>query len=120
RAEGGKGDAGTEYRIEVKGNFDGVTGIRLEALADAKLPAKGPGRSTNGYFILTEFEVAQVSATGKQKQVKFASAAATFDQPSFPAAAAIDGKRNDRTNGWGVLGGTGTDQAIYFEQAEPF
>ena len=34
-----------------------ITGIRLEVFADPSLPAKGPGRSPNGNFVLSEFKV---------------------------------------------------------------
>ena len=35
----------------------GITGIRLEVLADKSLPAKGPGRAPNGNFVLNDFKV---------------------------------------------------------------
>ena len=34
-----------------------ITGIRLEVLTDDKLPNKGPGRASDGNFVLTELEV---------------------------------------------------------------
>lgn len=48
------------YTINLVSLMDGVTGFRLEALADASLPDNGPGRAGNGNYVLTEF---QVSAT---------------------------------------------------------
>src|SRR3712207_7146020 len=34
-----------------------ITGIRLEVLADPRLPQNGPGRAKDGNFVLTEFEL---------------------------------------------------------------
>jgi len=34
-----------------------ITGLRLETLRHDKLPTKGPGRSPNGNFVLSEFEL---------------------------------------------------------------
>ena len=35
----------------------GITGFRLEVLADSSFPDSGPGRNGNGNFVLTEFQV---------------------------------------------------------------
>jgi hypothetical protein len=48
------------YTLTTEAKLPGtITAIRLEALADAKLPGKGPGRSQNGNFVLNEFRVSQ-------------------------------------------------------------
>ena len=109
RSSGGP-DKPDVYRIVVKTSAPMVTGFRLEALASSRLPGRGPGRAHNGNFVLTEF-----SADG----LKFASASATFEQPTFSAAATIDGKTGERGNGWAVLGAAGADSAIYFQLAQP-
>lgn len=36
----------------------GITGVRLEMFTDASLPANGPGRHSNGNFVLSEMTVA--------------------------------------------------------------
>ncbi len=38
-------------------NITGITGFRLEVLEDASLPNYGPGRASNGNFVLTELVV---------------------------------------------------------------
>jgi Protein of unknown function (DUF1553)/Protein of unknown function (DUF1549)/Planctomycete cytochrome C len=107
------------YTVRVKTKLDGVTGFRLEALADAKSPESGPGRSGSGNFVLNGFSAALELPGGKQEPVKLIHATATFEQSGFPAAATIDGITGKADRGWAVLGGTGQDQAIYFELAEP-
>jgi hypothetical protein len=90
----------------------GTTGIRLEALKE-KLP--GIGLSSNGNFVLSEVAL---TAGGKNK-LGIAHASATFEQKTFPAAAAIDGIADKKNNGWAVLGGTKADQSLYLELATP-
>jgi hypothetical protein len=102
------------YKLTVKTDLSGVTALRLDALSDAKLPAKGPGRASDGQFVVTEFELAGPDG----KPVKIASASATAERPDRPAAAAIDGKL-DTGNGWSVGAVAGADQGIVFELAAP-
>jgi hypothetical protein len=51
------------YRVVAPIPLDKVTGIRLDALADDRLANKGPGRGTDGNFVVTEF-TARALATG--------------------------------------------------------
>ncbi|MEO7318632.1 MAG: DUF1549 and DUF1553 domain-containing protein, partial [Chthoniobacteraceae bacterium] len=114
RASGGP-DKPDVYRITVKTSAPNVTGFRLEALASSRLPKRGPGRSNNGNFVLTEF-VAEQAGAGP---LKIAMASATFEQAGFSAAGAVDGKIGDRANGWALMGAAGTDNSIYFQLANP-
>src|SRR5262249_41762923 len=47
----------SEYTFEARTDLKGITGIRLETLADPRLPENGPGRAKDGNFVLTEFDV---------------------------------------------------------------
>ena len=107
------------YTVRLKTKLDGITGFRLEALADAKLPESGPGRAGSGNFVLNEFTAAVEQPDGKTQPLTIVHASASFEQSGFPATAAIDGVKGAPNHGWSVLGGTGQDQAIYFELAEP-
>jgi hypothetical protein len=53
--------ATTTYTIRTTGISGAVTGFRLEMLENSSLPTNGPGRASNGNWVLTEF---QVSALG--------------------------------------------------------
>jgi hypothetical protein len=75
----------------LKGKF---THIRIEALTDDSLPGKGPGRTAHGNFVLSELEIRVAG-----QPVKLTQPTANVEQPSYPVAAAIDGK-ND--TGWAV------------------
>lgn len=58
-AEGAESDT---YTIEAETDLHGITGVRLESLADDRLPGKGPGRSSGGNFVLSEFGVTAAAA----------------------------------------------------------
>jgi hypothetical protein len=45
------------YQVEYATDLKHITGIRLEVLEDATLPASGPGFAANGNFVLTEVEL---------------------------------------------------------------
>jgi hypothetical protein len=109
-----KQNDGTEtYTLTTKIPAKGITGFRLTAVKD-KSP--GVGLASNGNFVLTEITV----TAGKDRKLALAKAAATFEQNGFPASGAIDGKAEGTDNGWAVLGGTGSDQALHLALAEPF
>ena len=99
-----------------------VTGVRIEALADERLPAGGPGRvfyeGREGTFSLSE-----VNAARDGSPLKFGGASASasgssqrFDQGKGAAGEAIDG---DSTSAWGLGGATGRDGQIALTFAEP-
>jgi len=87
-----------------------VTALRLLAARDKDASI---GHAASGNFVLSE-----VSVTAGKEPVKFANATATFEQPGFPAKAAVDGVADRTDNGWAVLGSTTADQALYLEAAE--
>ncbi|MCI0742462.1 MAG: PSD1 and planctomycete cytochrome C domain-containing protein [Gemmataceae bacterium] len=71
-----------------------VTAVRLEALTHPSLPSKGPGRASNGNFVLSQlvFETDGVPH-------KFRKAVADHSQPKYDANDAIKG---DLAKGWAV------------------
>ncbi len=93
-----------EYELVVRPERSGLTGFRLEALADESLPGRGPGRAHNGNFVLTDVVVEDVSEPSKAKPVKISSAGADYEQRDFQVAKAID---TDPKSGWAVDGREG-------------
>lgn len=116
--ENGQGDyvvvAGTELKS--------ITGIRLEALSDDRLPGKGPGRAPNGNFVLSEFELSVQAASDPASARKIAFKAdrtqADFSQDGYAAASSVDGKTPDTNNGWAISPSTGVTHWATFELAE--
>lgn len=59
---GGPNPATSVYTVTADTALSGITGFRIEVLADPSLPHMGPGRALeNGNFALTEFQAAVVS-----------------------------------------------------------
>lgn len=113
----------SEYTVTTKTDLTNITGFRLEALTDPNLPASGPGRATNGNFVLTAFsvEAAPVVSGGKTNMVALTNATADFSQPGFPVTAAIDGSPNKK-EGWAVEdlpGRRNLDRQAVFESTQP-
>ncbi len=97
-----------------------ITAIRLEALTHISLPNKGPGRASNGNFVLNEFEVLQGSGDTKTfAPVKLNHAVADHSQDNYPVTDAIDGKREK--TGWAINVKSGNPhvdrEAIFFPKA---
>jgi WD40 repeat protein len=63
-------NAKASYRIAAPIALDRVTGIRLEALTDDRLPVRGPGRAGSGNFVVTEFDARWLAAAGVRRLVR--------------------------------------------------
>ena len=48
------------YTFSVNSSATAITGFRLEVLTDPSLPANGPGRASNGNFVLTELQLSSL------------------------------------------------------------
>ncbi len=99
-----------EYTLELEAPFDRVTAIRIEALADDRLPKGGPGRAENGNFVLQ-----QVTLKSQNKAIPLDASYASFSQSKFGVASAID---NDPKTGWAVLPQIGESQIAVFRAAQ--
>ncbi|WP_254507064.1 PSD1 and planctomycete cytochrome C domain-containing protein [Anatilimnocola floriformis] len=93
-----------------------VTAVRVDALADPSFPAKGPGRSQNGNFVLTGVKIEAADGSGEFATKKIRRASADFEQDTFPIANAIDSKAG---SGWAIFPQVGKDHFAIFELAEP-
>ena len=98
-----------------------ITGVRLEALTDPRLPQKGPGRASDGNFVLNEliFLVAPKADPKQAKPVKLEKPLADFSQANFEVAKAVDGETRDPSSGWAVAPATGVVHWATFETATP-
>ncbi len=105
------------YKFAAKTDVAGITGIRLEAFADDRLPAKGPGRAQNGNFVLTEFRVEHAAADkpDEKQPVALQNAQADFSQASYDVTTAIDGKKAPTNNGWATAPQFGQTRTAVFE-----
>ena len=97
---GGKAPDDEHYTVTVKSPLKTITAIRIECLTDDSLPKKGPGRASNGNFVLHEVKLVDINANVHD----FADASADVEQDKYPADAAID---KDLTTGWAINPGKG-------------
>jgi hypothetical protein len=108
------------YKFVARTDVTAITGVKLEALADDRLPGRGPGRAPNGNFVLTEFRVAwSPQAAPKQRRpVALEKAQADFSQNGFDVQLAIDAKKADRRKGWAVVPRSGRNHTAVFQVRE--
>ncbi len=94
--------------------------LRLDALSDKSLPAKGPGRVAHGNFVLSEItlEVSKDSTFSEPISIAFDDARADFEQVDKPwlARHAFDG--NTET-GWAVAPQFGKNHWAEFHIKDP-
>ena len=105
------------YKIRVKDIPNPVSALRVDALPHDSLPAKGPGRSGNGNFVLNEVIARLERANGDRITLPFSAIKADHEQKEHPAAAAIDG--DTEKGGWAILPQAGKAHQFIVELAEP-
>lgn len=99
------------YTFVATAGMASMTGLRLEALPDKSLPARGPGRVSNGNFVLTD-----VRLTVAGKPVKFKATSADFSQKDYPIANVIDGNLQ---SGWAIHPEVGKPHEAILELDSP-
>ncbi len=105
------------YAIVFRTEMQGITGIRMAALPDSRLPAGGPGRADNGNFVISELtlEVASEADPTQFKAIKLQNASATFSQQGWAVKGAIDG---NKATGWAVSPQFNKSHTAVFEASE--
>ena len=81
-----------------------LTGLRLEAIPDPRLPGGGSGRAPDGSFVVTEVElmVSPASRPGDTTTISLQKPQADFSADGFNVAQAADTDRSNPTRGWSV------------------
>jgi hypothetical protein len=117
-ATGGEGKGA--YRLVVPAGVELLRGLRLEALADERLPSHGPGRAPNGNFVLSQLRVTLLSPSAdgavRERRLKFRAAEADYSQADYDVGGAIDAKPE---SGWAVAGATGEGHVAAFVFSRP-
>ena len=88
-----------------------ITGFRLETFSDPKLPSKGPGLTSHGNFVLSEFKVYSPNNQIPNLLYPFDVARADFSQSNWDILGAIDS--NPKT-GWAISPQMGKDHQATF------
>jgi hypothetical protein len=100
------------YTVTARTELKGITGFRLEVLADDALPQGGPGTAPDGNFILTSFRV----TAGPKDEVRLSRAVVDFAQEGYPADEALD---SEDATGWAVAPAVGASHVALFQAAVP-
>ena len=105
------------YTLKFDTELATVTAIRLELLADAKLPSNGPGRGPNGNLVLSELKVtgAPKADPAKVMPLSLTRATADFSQEAFPVVGAVDG---NPATGWALSPQLGKNHTAIFDVKE--
>jgi hypothetical protein len=111
---GGTASTTDVYTLVANTTLTGITGFRLDVLADPSLPAQGPGRSEKGNFVLNEVSVRQapLGNPAQPQSLTLQNATADFSQEAYAAAGAIDG--NPKT-GWAIVPKLGVPHTLLME-----
>jgi hypothetical protein len=106
-----------KYTLIAATDLAGITGIRVEALADSRLPMGGPGRAPNGNQVLSELRlsIAPLGDPTNLSPVKLENAQADYNQPGWDVSGAIDG---DLATGWALAEQNGKNHVAVFECEE--
>jgi hypothetical protein len=115
---GGKVPSGDTYTASAKLPLQSATALMLETLPHKGLPAKGPGLSPEGGFVLHELKIEFETVDGTRKAAPIATALSEYSPDNGPVAHAIDGKPK---TGWRVSdpANLSVPQSAVFVLAEP-
>ncbi|MDP3069555.1 MAG: PSD1 and planctomycete cytochrome C domain-containing protein [Opitutaceae bacterium] len=108
------------YTLTVRTPLTGITGFKLEALADSALPGGGPGRAAapRPNFVLNNLRIALVRADGTTEPVPLVRAEASFSQARFAVASLL--KSNTKpAEGWAISPQFGRDHWATFATERP-
>ena len=114
----GKNEQSDVYTIEGELMAGKLAAIRLEVLPHKSLVKQGPGRASNGNFVLTTFQVTVTGteAGAKPVKLKLGRARANFSQKDWAVGLAIN---SDAKDGWAVSPQFGKRHVAAFELEKP-
>lgn len=104
-----------QYTVALAGPGTAITAIRLHVLTHPDLPRNGPGRASNGNFVLNGIQLFRDA----NEPVRWLHATADHSQRDYPIEAAIDG---DPATGWAInvsSGNMNVDRTATLMLAEP-
>ncbi|MCI0540927.1 MAG: PQQ-dependent sugar dehydrogenase [Verrucomicrobiales bacterium] len=106
------------YTVQARTDLSKITAVRLEMLADDRLPGGGPGRSSGGNVVLSEFEVlaAPLSDPSAGRSIPLTHPTADYSQSGWQIESVLDG---DYATGWAIAPAMGRSHEAVFELGQP-
>ncbi len=107
-----------QYTLVLHTKLEGITGVRLEAMADDRLPQGGPGRGADGNFLITQFAVtaAPADGTAPAQDVVLNNARSDHAEPGGKPELAINTSDGD---GWSIAPRFGKTHTATFQTESP-
>lgn len=114
----GKNPAQDDFVLVAETQLRNIRWLRLEALSDSRLPSHGPGRRSNGNFVLTNLRLKAEALSGSATPVtaRWKSAEESSHQDGLTGASAID---DDEKSGWAIHPKVGQSHWLLCELEEP-
>ena len=106
------------YTLVFPSRMKGIKGLRLEALADSRLPNGGPGwKAGYGNFVLSELtlQAAPAGSPDQPRPIALRNASADFSGTNLHVGKAIDG---DDDTGWAINPELNKDHTALFDLAD--
>ena len=108
-SEGNRPDTDV-YTVAARSPLKRITALRIEVLADERLPLRGPGRQNNGNLHLSEIEL--FAGSDRATPIAICFATADFNQSDWEIARAIDGAPQ---TAWGIYPQVGANHEAVLE-----
>jgi len=104
------------YSLVLQSDLKGIRGLRLEVLADSRLPGGGPGWG-GGNFVLNELTLhaAPSESLDQAKSIALRNPSADFSQQDWHVRGTVDGNTG---SGWAIGPQGNKDHTAVFELAE--
>ena len=103
------------YTVKFKTALRGITAFRLEAITFDELPKGGPGRDSDGGFVVSQ--VAVTDGAGRPVRLRNATASTTTSENLERLQAVIGGSVS--TGGWALAAADGNNHRLVMETTEP-
>ena len=116
----GPNDQADTYTLVLETMQSGISAIRIEAMADERLPAHGPGLAGNGNYVLSSLRVyakpaSDTNPANKGNRVRLKNARADFSQGGRQVTSVLG---DDPTDGWAIYPNVGVNHFSIFELVE--
>jgi hypothetical protein len=106
------------YTVSVRTSLPRLTAIRIDLIADDRLPSSGPDRQENGNLHLNEliFSAKPLGARSSLKRVTLRAARADFNQTNWEISKSIDGNPG---TAWGIHPRVGQSHSAIYMLEKP-
>src|SRR5262249_24067911 len=117
---GGRNPVVDTYTVEARTTLAGITALRLEALPDPSLQSSGPGRSSNGNFVLDGIRLTTAPESGAPVPVRLTPARADYSQANEDFKSVSGTRDAASATDWAIWPQVGRPHWAVFQTARPF